>query len=252
MRSRKNINRIYCLQSLELGATIDFDGDIHNYLVKVLRCKVGSKVKVFNAEHGEWLAEVTNVSKKSLTISLLELLKKPPKRQQPTNLTLIFAPVKNPNPSFYIQKATELGATKIVPVITSRTVVRNLNTDKLTKVAIEATEQSERLAVPQIHGEMSLLDLKDKLNITGTIFFFDEDEQNNNFLKILTTSFDFNDDAILIGPEGGFSDDERATLRTLPNIKSVSLGRNILRAETAMIAALSVYELAKASSVTQA
>lgn len=240
LRSKfKNLKRIYTNCEISLGRQIELHNEIYKYLIKVLRLTVGGKFKVFNSDNGEWLAEIILVSKESLVIKITQLLKNA--AAQNLGLTLIFAPIKNPDSSFYVQKATELGATCIVPITTKYSVVKSTNYERLSKIAIEATEQSERLQVPKICNQISLSQIP-SLDIKGKIFFCNENENSNNFSIILGKHVKA-DDAILIGPEGGFSNDEKAMLMTYPNICSISLGNLILRAETAMIAALAIYSL---------
>ncbi len=236
---KKCRNRIYLKNSLKLGLVIELSEYHFKYLIKVLRLKPNDYVCVFNQLDGEWIAQIQSVDKKTALIKVCEFMREPPKVT--TSLTLIFAPIKNPHASFYVQKATELGVNRIIPVMTTRTIVRDLKIDKLEQVAIEAAEQCNRISIPSIEPMILLADLA-RLTF-GKILFCDEREHEMNILEAILTEPTVND-AILIGPEGGFNDEERSYLLSLSNSIAVSLGTNILRAETAMITALSAYMLA--------
>lgn len=235
LAAKKYKNRIYLKSSLDLNSTVQLSEYHFNYLIKVLRLKAGDEICVFN-ELGQWLAQIQDVSKREAYIKIYEFLNAAPKHD--ARLTLLFAPVKNPNASFYVQKATELGVDAIIPILTKRTIVRTLKSDKLEQVAIEAAEQCERFSVPQILPMMGIMDIE-KLEL-GRIFFCDERGGAAGILDAIA-KHKTNNDAVLIGPEGGFDEEERSYLLSLPNVVPVSLGDNILRAETAMIAALAAY-----------
>ncbi|MDF3047950.1 MAG: hypothetical protein K0R73_1068 [Candidatus Midichloriaceae bacterium] len=235
--AKKFQNRIYLKEKISKNLSIQLDDYHYRYLSKVLRMKDGDSIAVFNEADGQWHAEIKNVDKRTAYLLICEFLEHP--RATP-KLTLFFAPVKNPNTSFYIQKATELGVSDIVPIITKRTIVRSLNLEKSRLVALEATEQSERFYTPKIHEAITLKQI-DQLSI-NKIFFCDEavTEISNTSIQMIAGAKTSND-AIIIGPEGGFDNEERAYLRSLPNVVPISLGENILRAETAMIASLAIY-----------
>lgn len=230
--AKKPRNRLYIPQLLEDGAILQLSSEQFNYVIKVLRLKVGYELLAFN-EGGEYIAKVYDIQKKSADIELIEKLREP---FSCTPRTLIFAPVKNPNPSFYIQKATELGITEIIPTITERTVIRSMNTEKMNAVAIEAVEQCERFDIPKISD---ITPIKDAIKSTNAdiILFCDEKQDKNSIIDAVSKNPNKHY-AILIGPEGGFSDEEREMLLTDKRVVSVSISKHILRAETAMITAL--------------
>lgn len=236
--AKKPRNRLYIPSPLVTGASIELSDEQFNYLIKVLRLKTGYEVAVFN-EAGEWLAHIGEIYKKSASITVSEKITEP-RHCKP--LTLLFAPVKHPNPSFYVQKATELGVTQIIPIITERTIVRSVNDDKLALIAIEASEQSERFEIPTVSHSIQLMEAIHSI-ACDRILFCDEAEQSRSLLSEIT-EHQFSHDAILIGPEGGFSEEERAALKANPKVVAVSISKNILRAETAMITALGVYGVA--------
>ena len=229
---KKPRNRLYIQNSLEDGAILTLSTEQFNYVIKVLRLKIGYELLAFN-ESGEYLAKVYNVQKKSADIQLIKKLREP---ALCTPRTLIFAPVKNPNPSFYIQKATELGATNIIPVITERSVVRSTNTEKMNAVAIEAVEQCERFDIPRVTDIMTL---QDAIKTTDAEVILFCDENQNSVTRMDAISKNPNKHyAARIGPEGGFSDAEREMLIANKRVASVTISKHILRAETAMITAL--------------
>ncbi len=230
--------RIYLESKINHNAIIELSSYHFNYLIKVMRLKIGDRICVFNQLDGEWLAEVNSIDKKTISIRVCEFLRFTPPEDK--NLTLIFAPVKNPSSSFYVQKATELGVDAIVPVLTRRTIVRTLKSDRLEQVAIEAAEQCARISIPKIRPMISLVDIN--TIAAGKIFFCDEKREAEGIIAAITKHKTSND-AILIGPEGGFDEDERLYLNSLPNVIPVNLGKNILRAETAMIVAIASYYL---------
>lgn len=237
-------NRIYCASHLEYGQDIGITGPTCHYLHSVLRLKTGASLLVFNEHDGEFAAQIIEITKSLVSLRILQQEREP--RGKKADITLYYAPVKNPNSSFYVQKATELNANRIVPVITEYTVVRSVNTEKLDVVALEALEQSMRLDKVEIFESMPLSKLAQSIKKHDILLWCDEkaDAQQDKLLNFVPKLENFGSIGILIGPEGGFSPNEREMLSKLYNIKSVSLSHNILRAETAMIAVLSVVAMA--------
>jgi len=234
-------NRIYCPSHLSLAATVEFDDhDKVHYLASVLRSKVGDAFALFNQNDGEWLGNIVEILKKKITLRINKFLR--PSTPAPT-LTLIFAPIKNPNASFYMQKAVELGCSSIWPIITKFTVVRSVAADKLKQTALDAVEQSGRFSLPTIIEALTFKYCLSQLSQFDFVYFCDERALSENlFLKILLKTKPGTNDAIIIGPEGGFSEEERQLLLSNKNCIGVSLGTGILRAETAMITALSLHQ----------
>jgi 16S rRNA (uracil1498-N3)-methyltransferase len=235
---KKFQNRIYLKNNLTSGSLIELSKYHFQYLAKVLRLRVGEHILVFNEQDGEWAAQIHSIDRNTIWIKLNELLRKAPKVIR--KLTLLFAPVKNPNASFYVQKATELGVDSIIPLLTNRSIIQSFKPDRFEQVAIEASEQCGRMTIPKVH-DMMRVERIHRLQC-DKILFCDEKEKNLSILDAMPEEYS-EDNAILIGPEGGFDDEERKYLYSLPEVIPVTLGPNILRAETAMVAALSAYAL---------
>jgi len=229
--------RLYHPQMLSLNSGIFLKDSQYHYLVRVMRLKVGSMVRLFNSTDGEFEGKIIDIQKDHLTLELINFISPP---QQVRELTLYFAPIKNSNMSFIVQKATELGVTKIQPMITKHTMVVKANIGKLEMVAIEAAEQCKRLSIPEVLPIQTLeYALKNPLH-TGPLIFCNENESSQALAQYLDQNKP-QDVGIMIGPEGGFSQAEAAMIINSKGI-SVSLGKRILRAETAIIATLSVYQ----------
>ncbi len=230
--------RLYSEQPLMGGASISLDEKRSHYLANVLRQKTGDKIAIFNGIDGEWLAEISSLSKKSVTLSVQKQLRA---QKTSSDLWLVCAPLKSGKSEWVLEKATELGISAFVPVKTNFTIVDKTNAERLTVIAIEASEQCERLDVPIIKPIITLEKLlgswpKDRLLIYG-----DESGASKSAKELLPeiphTSY-----AVLIGPEGGFSTTELALLRELPYAVGMCLGPRVLRADTAAIAALTLMQ----------
>lgn len=215
------------------GATIRIDGGQAHYLLNVLRLKPGSPVKICDDRTGEWLAEVTDAAKRDITLTVTALLRP---REVVPDLWLLAAPVKKARLDMVVEKACELGVSLYRPVITHRTIVERMNMDRLRATMVEAAEQCGRTALPQIEEAIKLPALLKSWPEARTLYFADEAGG-----LPLTKVAKAGPAAILIGPEGGFDADERAAIKALPQAVGVSLGPRILRAETAAIAALSIW-----------
>jgi 16S rRNA (uracil1498-N3)-methyltransferase len=226
-----SLPRLFVEQALFEGAALTLDGPPANYLANVLRLTTGAQVKLFDDETGEWLAEIVEAGRKRVTLAVTRHLRP---REPVPDVWLLFAPIKRGRIDWLIEKATELGAARLVPVITQRTIVDRLNLDRLRAHAIEAAEQCERTALPGLAEPQKLDRLLDAWPGGRTLFFADE-AGGEPFASAPGPA------AILIGPEGGFTDAERAAVRALPQARAVSLGPRILRADTAAIAALSLW-----------
>lgn len=233
--------RLHCPVSLELNSSINLDKQQSHYLANVMRAKQSDIINIFNAEFGEFEAEITTLSKNYASVLLKKQLRLPLIKEK--KLTLAFAPIKNPNSSYLVQKATELGVTEILPIITERTIVRNLSSEKLSLVAIEAAEQCERLSIPTISEPIKLTKIPTLAkNFTNIFFCYERAHSENSLLSILINHKNELDNSLVItGPEGGFSESEISIIQSLDNVKSVSLGDKILRADTAIISALATF-----------
>ena len=226
----------YIEDSLTAGAQIALPREATHYLTKVIRKTEGDSVRVFNGVSGEWRAVIETVSKKSTHLVVREELRGP---APAPDITLLFAPVRKHRTAFIIEKGTELGVRRFQPVLTSRTQFPRLNIDKARLQAIEAAEQTERLDVPEIKAVRPLLEVLDAWDDTPIIFADEagDAEPAHEVCTKLSAPV-----AILIGPEGGFTDAEREELRAMKNVHPVTLGARILRADTAAIALLSVWQ----------
>ena len=200
-----------------------------HYVQNVMRMNTDDDIRLFNGTDGEWLASLNHVSKKQTDCILKEKVLEQPIDQPRTHL--ICAPLKNNRMSMIIEKCTELGITDFHPVITKRTEIRSIRKDRIEKQIIEACEQSERLDIPKLHEIKTLEDLIQNWEHTNTIHAALERTETKN--KNSTTFQE--DSAFLVGPIGGFTNEEHNTLLKKKNIKELSLGHNILRAETAAI-----------------
>ena len=193
-------------------------------------------LSIFNEVHGEFTGKIINDSKRKLTIKLLQKIKDPEKK---VDIWVIFAPVKKSSTDFIIQKATELGASCLVPVITERTITRNINLKRMQEIVIEASEQSERITIPEIKPIQKLADVICSWNKNRKIFYGDETERNQKEERCFNHQALFNPSgAILIGPEGGFSQNEISFLKSKEFVVPINLGPRILRSETAVISGL--------------
>jgi 16S rRNA (uracil1498-N3)-methyltransferase len=224
----KSLPRLYVTQALSQGLNVTVDG---NYLASVLRLGPGDGVKLFDDETGEWLAEILEAGKKRVTLKVGERLRP---REAVPDLWLLFAPVKRGRIDWLVEKATELGVARLVPAITRRTIVERLNLDRLRAHAIEAAEQCERTALPELADSQKLDALLKGWPADRSLYFADEGG-GEPFAPAPGPA------AILIGPEGGFTEEERAAIRALPQARPVSLGPRILRADTAALAAVALW-----------
>lgn len=204
-----------------------------NYLGNVLRLDIGSEVLLFDGRSGEWLARVTDAGKKRMTLAVEQRTREPEKIP---DVWLTFAPVKRAQTDWLVEKATELGAARLIPVITQRTIVDRVKIERLEAIAIEAAEQCGRTRLPEIEEPMSLKHLLEHREASRTLYFADETGG-----EWAPDAFTAGPCMILTGPEGGFTDQERAAIRQAPNAVAISLGPRILRAETAALAALATY-----------
>lgn len=230
--------RLYVEPDLSPGLQLTLDKDQSLYLAAVLRKVVGDEVVLFNGRDGAWLCRLTSDSKKSVTLETVEQIAE---QTPPSDLWYGFAPLKSERLDYVIQKAVEMGAGTIQPVMTQFTQVHRLKTEKLLANAIEAAEQCEVLSVPTIAPEISLERLLDGWENGRKLIFADEGEASTSPVAALE-GLRGESVGILIGPEGGFSDAERAKLHGLPFVVPISLGPRILRADTAAVAAMAVVQ----------
>ena len=228
-----SLPRLYVEETLKNDGTLTLEGAPANYLANVLRLGPGEQVKLFDDCTGEWLAEIEEAARKRVSLRITAHLRE---RESVPDLWLLFAPIKRGRIDWIAEKATELGVAKLGPVLTRRTIVDRVNTERLRAHMIEAAEQCERTALPEIAEPRKLDALLADWPADRTLLF--ADEQGGEPLAHVAAS---GPAAILIGPEGGFTDEEGARIRTLPQARPVSLGPRILRADTAALAAVSLW-----------
>lgn len=221
---------------MEQGVTID--GQAFHYLCRVMRRTIGDQIKCFDNRSGEYLAQITGLDKRKCEIMLIEKLKE---RENVPDLWLCAAPIKRDRWMMMAEKSCELGISALVPVQTQRTIIDKIKDEKLRSCMIEAAEQCERTALPIIHPLQKLTNFLDDFPKGRTLYFCDE-RGGEEAVDIMKKSSTKNPAAaLLIGPEGGFTDAENALIRAHPAAQPISLGPRILRAETAAIAAISIW-----------
>jgi 16S rRNA (uracil1498-N3)-methyltransferase len=234
--------RLYVQAPLHLGANLPLDAPQTNHMVNVLRLTAGELVLVFNGRDGEWQATLVSASKRrfSLTIG-------PQTRPQtlPADLHLLFAPLKHARLDYMVQKAVEMGASRLQPVITRHVQVARVNIDRIHANAIEAAQQCGILTLPEICAPLNLEQIVADRDPSRLLVFCDEEAPVKDPIAALSAARSANAReapavAILIGPEGGFASEERAVLGGLANVVRLSLGPRILRADTAAVAALAL------------
>ena len=232
--------RLYNPDSIEENSTSLLSKEHTHYVVNVMRLKRGSNINFFNSE-GEWRSEIIFLDKDRVEVKMLEKIKQ---SKEPSNIELaICLVIKNPMETL-LQKATELGVSKITPIISERTEVKELNYDRANKIVIEATEQSDQLNPPKILEATKLKDFLNNLDGTSKLLFADVNSKKNLNAEILKQG---NPITVLIGPEGDFSPSERDSILGNSNVTSFTISRNILRSDTAVISAISLVNFIKNS-----
>ena len=226
--------RLFYSKSLSLNLTDKLDKSQSHYVLKVMRLKQKEVFSLFNSS-GEWEAKISNITKSIVEFNVTKQLRH---KENIKDLWLAFSPIKSNYFNFMIQKATELGVTKFLPIIFKRTIVRKINKERLEKVIIEAAEQSNRITVPSIEEPQKL---KSFLNNDMDLIFTDLNTTNTKIdIKKLTTK----PTCVIIGPEGDFSEEEREEILKFSGVQPIKINENILRSETAVISALSIINYA--------
>ncbi len=228
--------RLFVPHDLAPGAALDLDEGQSRYLSAVMRQAVGDAVAVFNGRDGEWRATVAKVGKRAVALTALSCTR--PQAIGP-DLDLVIALVKRARLETIVEKAAELGARRVRPVVTERTNADHTRVDRLQAIAVEAAEQTGRLDVPEVLAPVKLEAMLATWEVGRQLLFCDEAGDAAPVLGAVTAGGPW---AILIGPEGGFSPRERETLRSLPYATPASLGPRILRADTAAISALTLWQ----------
>jgi len=226
--------RLFYRESLSLNLTATLDKLQSHYVSKVMRIKENEVFSLFNSG-GEWEAKILGISKSIVEFNVTKQLRQ---KENLKELWLAFSPIKSNYFNFMMQKATELGVTKFLPIIFDRTIVRKINKERLEKVIIEAAEQSNRINVPKIEEPQKL---KNFLSNDMDLIFTDLNTSNTKIdLKKLTTK----PTCVIIGPEGDFSEEEREKILKFKGVQPIKINENILRSETAVISALSIINYA--------
>jgi 16S rRNA (uracil1498-N3)-methyltransferase len=233
--------RLFVAADLGPGAAVDLGRDQSNYLRNVLRLESGARVLVFNGRDGEWRARLDCSGKRDAKLVAEESTRaQPPAR----DLHLLFAPLKHARLDYMVQKAVEMGATRLRPVLTRRTQVQRVNLERMRANAIEAAEQCGVLVEPDVAEPQRFEAVVGSWPATRLLIFCDEDAEPGNPVALLSKLPPTPELAVIIGPEGGFDDEERAKLNRLAMAARISLGPRILRADTAAVAALAVAQAA--------
>ena len=223
--------RLFFKESLSLNLTAKLDKSQSHYVNKVMRVKVSEVFSLFNSS-GEWEAKILTISKSIVEFNITKQLRQ---KENVKDLWLAFSPIKSNYFNFMIQKATELGVTKFLPIIFDRTIVRKINKERLEKVIIEATEQSNQIKIPTIEEPQSLDSFltNNKIDLIFT-------DLNTTNKKIDLNQLTSNPTCVIIGPEGDFSEEEREQILKYKGVQPIKINENILRSETAVISALSI------------
>lgn len=228
--------RLFINCSLAVGMTVSLSENQVHYLRNVLRVQPGAELFVFDGQNGEFAAVLSSLTKKEAQIQICRLLRGQPEKR---DVRLYFSPLKRDCTEWVVEKATELGVTQIVPVMTEYTSVKHVNVERLRAVAVEACEQCRRLDVPEITQPVDLKTLLAGQNETCPLLVhLDETGAGKKSAEV----FDgLSRAAFLVGPEGGFSEKERGLIRAAEHTAGMDLGERILRAETAAVAALALF-----------
>ena len=223
--------RLFFPESLSINLNSKLDKSQSHYLAKVMRTNIGENFSLFN-QNGEWEAKITNITKGIVEFSTMKKLRS---KDNEKEIWLAFAPIKFNYLNLMIQKATELGVSKFIPILTERTIVRRINQKRISKIIIEASEQSNRLKIPKLEEIVKLnnfLKSNQKINI-----IFGDLNTNNSSLNIIKNTEPL---CVLIGPEGDFTEKEKEKILELKNLIPLKINENILRSETAAISMISI------------
>ena len=238
--------RLYVAAPLGPCATVTLDAAQAHYLVSVMRMTSGDPVLVFNGTEGEWKARLTKAARRTATLAVeTQTRPQPP----PGNLRYLFSPLKRARLDYMVQKAVEMGVSRLHPVIMRHTQAERVNIDRMRANAIEAAEQCGILAIPQIAAPLNFAAALAALDPSCHLVFCDEDAPCGEPVAALRADLgaargNSPELAVLVGPEGGFAEEERATLLHRPRTSRLALGPRILRADTAAVAALAVVQTA--------
>ena len=227
--------RLFFKESLSLNLVSKLDKSQSHYISKVMRIKENEIFSLFNSS-GEWEAKILNITKSIVEFEITNQIRQ---KENQRELWLAFSPIKSNYFNFMIQKATELGITKFVPIIFERTVVRKLNKERLEKVIIEATEQSNRINIPTLEDVTNLEDFLKSSEMNLIFTDLNSDNKKVDLEKLTNKPV-----CIVVGPEGDFSENERGKILSFKDVQAIKINENILRSETAVISAISIINYA--------
>jgi len=225
--------RLFFSESLSLNLVSKLNKSQSHYLTKVMRIKIGESFSLFN-KNEEWLVKINQISKGFVEFSVIEKLRQ---KENTKEIWLAFSPIKSNYFNFMMQKATELGVTKFIPIIFDRTIVRKINKERLEKIIIEATEQSNRINLPVLEKPQNL---KKFLTINSGKIDLIFTDLNTSQKKLEINKQANKPLCAIIGPEGDFSENERKQILNFEGVKPIKINKNILRAETATISVISI------------
>ena len=228
--------RLYFSKELKANLLSKLSAEQSHYIKNVMRLKPGDTISLFNSVNGEWSAKIVSHNKENTEFKVEKIIKT---KRIEHDLWLAFSPIKKNPLDMMIQKTTELGIQKFIPVLSERTIVKEINTERLKKIIVEASEQSNRISVPKIESLCPLKIFLEKFPNNGSLIFCDINCDKTDLKKILIKK-NQGPICILIGPEGDFSEKERQFIIEKKEIFSLSLANNILRAETAAIASVTI------------
>ena len=239
----KNVIRLYCNQKLSLNNIIVLNKSDTHYLKNVMRCKKNDQINLFNENDQEFYSKILEIKKYETILEIFELSTN---TEIINDIFLIFSLVKKNKMDFIIQKATELGVRKIFPILTERSSIRGINPSRMVAIAKEASEQSNRISIPEISNLMTIQELLKQWDKKRSILYADEILKINKNLTILNRK-NFVKSSLLVGPEGGFSPEENDMLKTYKYVFPISFGETILRSDTAVIVGLSYLNIINSS-----
>ena len=227
--------RLYFPDKIQSDLSSHLTNEQTHYVKDVMRLKIGDKLSIFNTL-GEWNAAIESYEKNGAKIKIMEKVRD---KGNEKNIWLAFSPIKQNPLNFVIQKGTELGVRKFIPILSDRTIVREVNIERIKKIIVEASEQSNRISVPEINKPDSLKNFLSIFPKNGCLIFCDINSNQNNLKNIFEKKVD-GPVCILIGPEGDFSENERKMIIDHNQTYSISLAKNILKSETAALSAITI------------
>jgi len=227
--------RLYFPDKIQSNLSSHLPKEQTHYVKDVMRLKIGDKLSIFNTL-GEWNVVIESYEKKGAKIKIIEKFRD---KDNEKNIWLAFSPIKQSPLNFLIQKGTELGIQRFIPILSERTVVREINIERNKKIIVEASEQSNRISIPEINKLESLKNFLSQFPKNGSLIFCDINSNQNSLKKFLEKKID-DPICILVGPEGDFSENERKMIIDLDQTCSISLAKNILKAETAALSVITI------------